>query len=122
MPGGKLVSNQKNEIAIVTTIKTQLALAEVSPGMILSDDLLDLQGQVLLPKGATLTEQTIESLRRHDVVSLRIIMGELTLEEEAIQHAHFQQRLERLFRKLDDSPANVLLQRYVRDFRLGGQS
>lgn len=106
----------------MTTIKTQLALAEVSPGMVLSDDLLDLQGQVLLPKGATLTEKTIESLHRHDVVSLSIMTGELTPEEEAIQHAHFQQRLDRLFRKLDDSSANVLLQRYVRDFRLGGQS
>lgn len=105
----------------MTTIKTQLALADVSPGMILSDDLLDLQGQVLLPKGVTLTEQTIESLRRHDVISLSIMTGELTPEEEAVQHAHFQHRLERLFRKLDDSPANVLLQRYVRDFRLGGQ-
>ncbi len=105
----------------MTTIHTQLALAEVSPGMILSDDLLDLQGQVLLPKGATLTEQTIESLHRHNVVSLSIMMGELTPEEEAIQHAHFQLRLERLFRKQDDSPANILLQHYIRNFRLGGQ-
>ena len=36
-----------------------LALAEVKPGMILSDVLLDKQGQVLLPQGAVLTAATI---------------------------------------------------------------
>lgn len=106
----------------MSPIHKQLTLAEVTPGMVMSDDLLDPQGQVLLPKGATLTERTIESLRRrHDVVSLRIVMGELTLEEEIAQRIHFQTRLARLFRRLDDSEANGTLQRYIRNFRVGGQ-
>ncbi len=105
----------------MTAISSQLALAEVMPGMVLSDDLLDPQGQVLLPKGATLTEHTIESLHRHDVISLRIVIGELTPEEDAIQRAHFQLRLERLFRKSEDNEANGLLHRYIRNFRLGEQ-
>jgi len=46
-------------------------------------------------------------------------MGELTPEEEAIQRAHFQTRLERLFRKSNNEDANGLLHRYVRNFRLG---
>lgn len=103
----------------MTAISAQFALADVKPDMVLSDDLLDPQGQVLLPKGATLTEHTIESLHRHDVVSVRIVMGELTPEEEAIQRAHFQARLERLFRKSDDENANGLLHSYIRTFRLG---
>ncbi|MDO9420526.1 MAG: hypothetical protein Q7T66_07680 [Herminiimonas sp.] len=103
----------------MTAISAQFALADVKPDMVLSDDLLDPQGQVLLPKGATLTDHTIESLHRHDVVSLRIVMGELTPEEEAIQRAHFQARLERLFRKSDDENANGLLHSYIRTFRLG---
>ncbi len=106
---------------IVSTIHKQLPLAEVEPGMVLSDDLLDPQGQILLPKGATLTEQTIESLRRHDVASLRILMGELTPEEEAEQRAHHRARIEKLFRGLDDTPANGMLHRYISNFRLGGQ-
>ena len=105
----------------MTTIHKQCALSEVIPGMVLSDDLLDPQGQVLLPKGATLTERTIESLHRHQVDSLTITMGELTQEEEIAQRAHFQARIERLFRKLGDSEASGLLHRYIRNFRLGGQ-
>ncbi len=103
----------------MTAISVQFALADVKPDMILSDDLLDQQGQVLLPKDATLTESIIESLRRHDVVSVRIVMGELSPEEEAMQSAYFQFRLERLFRKSDDENANGLLHRYIRNFRLG---
>jgi hypothetical protein len=103
----------------VSNIHKQLALAEVEPGMILSDDLLDLQGHTLLPKGATLTEQTIVSLQRHNVESLRIVAGELTEEEEEQQRAHFQMRIERLFRRLDRSQVNGLLHDYISNFRLG---
>lgn len=87
--------------------------------MILSDDLLDPQGQVLLPAGATLTEKIIESLGRHNVVSLRILAGKLTAEEEAVQRAYFQLRLKRLFRKLEDGEADWTLYTYIRNFRLG---
>ena len=44
-----------------------LALSEVKPGMILSDELLDKQGQVLLPKGAVLTSKTIALLPGHGI-------------------------------------------------------
>lgn len=101
------------------TIQKQLALDKVEAGMILSDDLLDKQGQVLLPKGVELTEQTIASLQRHGVESLRIVTGELTEEEEAARYNHYRARIERLFRRLDDSQANGLLHHYVSNFRLG---
>jgi hypothetical protein len=103
----------------VTTLHKQLSLADVVPDMVLSDDLLDPQGQILLPKGATLTQHSIDSMHRHNVVSVPILMGELTAEEEAAQRAHAEARLARLFRRPDDSEANSLLRRYVRNFRLG---
>lgn len=105
----------------MSTIHKQLALSEVEPGMVLSDDLLDQQGHVLLPKGVELTEQTIASLHRHGVASVRIVMGELTPEEEAEQHAHFSTRIDHLFRKLDGSQPNRLLHRYIRNYRLGSK-
>lgn len=103
----------------MSILHKQLALAELHPGMALSDNLLDAQGQVLLPKGAVLTQQSIESMKRHDVVSVPIVIGELTAEEEAAQRAHAQFRLNRLFRNLDDSGANGTLRQYVSGFRLG---
>lgn len=103
----------------MSTIHKQLALAEVEPGMVLSDDLLDQQGHTLLPKGVTLTEQTIASLQRHHVDSLRIVAGERTEEEEEQQRVHFRMRIERLFRRIDHSQANGLLYDYISNFRLG---
>ena len=41
----------------------QLALADVRPGMVLSDVLLDVQGQVLLPQGAVCLLYTSPSPR-----------------------------------------------------------
>ena len=51
----------------MTSRSEQLELDKVSAGMVLSDDLLDSQGQILLPQGTSLTEATLASLRRHDV-------------------------------------------------------
>lgn len=102
----------------MSIIHRQLALAEVEAGMMLSDDLLDGQGHVLLPQGSILTEQMIASLERHGVVSLRVVAGELTPEQEAERHAHFRMRIERLFRNLDDTPANTALRRYISTYRL----
>lgn len=103
-------------------IHKQLPLEEIMPGMVLADNLLDAQGQILLPKDATLTEQTIESLRKHGVSSLRIFMGELSDEEKAAQRAYLKARIARLFRNSDDQDANGLLHHYIQEFRLGEPS
>lgn len=103
----------------MTIIHKQLALDEAQPGMVLSDNVLDAQGQVLLSQGVALTEQTIAALARHDITLVRIEMGEMTAEEEAIQRAYFAERIERLFRNQDDSPATATLHRYIRKYRLG---
>jgi hypothetical protein len=103
----------------VTVLHRQLPLAELRPDMVLSDDLLDLQGQILLPKGSVLTQHAIESLRRHEVVAVPIVVGELTPEEIAARRQHAEQRLGRLFRQPGRTEADLLLQRYIRRFRLG---
>ena len=103
----------------MTVLHRQLALADLLPDMVLSDDLLDAQGQILLPKGTVLTQHTIESMGRHEVVSVPIIVGELSPEEVAVQKQHMELRLTRLFRLSSDTPADALLQRYIRNFRLG---
>lgn len=101
-----------------------LALAEVRPGMILSDVLLDKQGQVLLPQGAVLTAATIALLPRHGIEMLPIARtdGEL-LQEVPIDSAAVAARQAQLFRKNDidnqNDWATGILRRYILDYRLG---
>ena len=100
-----------------------LALSQVKPGMILSDDLLDQQGQVLLPKGAVLSARTIALLPGHGIELVAVLVPwgagpAVTPDEDAILR-----RQARLFRKNavpdDDAWATSILQRYILDFRLG---
>lgn len=104
-----------------------LALSQVKPGMILSDELLDKQGQVLLPKGAVLTTRTIALLPSHGVESLAVLAEDSGLPEPApVDPAVVEQRLAVLFRKTD--PDNDLdwatgdLRRLITAFRLGQES
>lgn len=103
----------------------QLALAQVRPGMVLSDELLDIQGHVLLPQGAVLTEAMLALMPRHGIAILPIVSAEVSPAVAQATLAHHQQRLDQLFRKNDadsDSDwATALLRRFVTDYRLGKQ-
>ena len=98
-----------------------LGLAEIRPGMILSDELLDSRGHVLLPRGAVLTAATIALLPRHGIesIAVRVAGG---ADEPAADPAAVQQRLAHLFRKndIDDQNdwATGILRRYVEDYRM----
>lgn len=103
-----------------------LALSQVKPGMILSDELLDKQGQVLLPKGAVLTEKTIALLPGHGIDVLAVLRTEGDAVPAApVDHSALEARLAHLFRKhrLDDPEADAFatgtLQLFITDFRLG---
>jgi hypothetical protein len=88
--------------------------------MVLSEDLLTPRGKVILPKGATLTDVSLASLRRYEVETLPIeLSDELSAAEEAAELAQLQERIIRLFRKSTDDKAAMLLQQYVTLFRLG---
>jgi len=100
----------------------QLALAEVRPGMVLSDVLLDVQGHVLLPQGAVLTEAMLALMPRHGIAVLPIVREDVAPEQARAALAHHQARLDQVFRQNDahsDSDwATALLRRFVTDFRL----
>jgi hypothetical protein len=101
----------------------QLTLAEVRPGMVLSDVLLDVQGHVLLPQGAVLTEAMLALMPRHGIAVLPIVKDEVSPEQAAATLDHHEARIAHLFRKNDadsDSDwATATLRRFVTDFRLG---
>ena len=101
-----------------------LALAEVRPGMILSDELLDRQGQVLLPAGAVLTAATIALLPGHGIDALAVLRapGDVAQGPPAPHASVIERRLAKLFRKNDiddnDDWATGILRRYIEDYRL----
>jgi hypothetical protein len=108
-----------------------LARAQVRPGMVLSDVLLDQHGQVLLPQGAILTAAIIALLPRHGIEMLAVLRSDAPA-EPAPDHAALEKRLAHLFRKKgtgagenivnSDNPDNwatSLLHRYMEDYRLG---
>ena len=98
-----------------------LALTDVKPGMILSDELLDQQGQVLLPKGAVLNAKTIALLPSHGIDMLAVLCSDGATRSTP-EPALIERRVARLFRKNDfDDPvdwASGLLRRYILDYRL----
>lgn len=102
-----------------------LALTEVMPGMILSDELLDRQGQILLPKGTVLTARMIALLPGHGIGMLAVLRpaGAASGEEARPDPAIVEGRLAHIFRKNDiennDDWATGILRRYVTDYRLG---
>lgn len=103
----------------------QLTLAEVRPGMVLSDVLLDVQGHVLLPQGAVLTEAMLALMPRHGIAVLPILKEEVSPEAVQATLEYHAARIAHLFRKNDadsDSDwATSLLRRFVSDFQLGPQ-
>lgn len=101
----------------------QVTLDEASPGMVLSDDLRDAQGGVLLPAGATLSESTINSLRRRDIDMLPILGDEEPDADDAATLEKHRQRLQQLFRKhSEDDMATEVLRQLVTRFRLGASA
>jgi hypothetical protein len=100
-----------------------LALTQVQPGMILSDDLVDQQGQILLPQGAVLTVQTIALLPRHGIEMLAVLRVDGPPEHTAgIDPAVTQRRLDHLFRTHDadqhEDWASRALRRFITAYRL----
>ncbi|GGY54237.1 hypothetical protein [Pseudoduganella albidiflava] len=89
-----------------------LPLAQARAGMVLSGELRDARGQVLLPAGAMLTPAMLASFARHgiDTVPVRDPHGE---------------RIDYLFRKLDagsaDVPAGAALRACLHAYRSGAK-
>jgi len=101
-----------------------LPLGQVEAGMVLSDELLDAHGHVLLPQGTVLTESMLALMPRHGIESLPIATAQQpSAAEQAARQEQQLERIARLFRRNDpdsDSDwATALLRRFVTDYRLG---
>ena len=87
-----------------------LPLAQVRAGMVLSGELRDAGGRVLLPPGTVLTAALLEALAREDIGALPV-------------HAAPDDRIDHLFRKLDPAGADAWaareLQSSLRKYRTG---
>lgn len=105
---------------------TQIALSDASPGMTLSDDVLDTKGNILLPEGAVLTEQILASLQRHLIETVAIAGTEILEVEQNLQ----LERVQWLFRQPGAAPAGGqdavpmptatdVLYQYMMNFRAG---
>lgn len=105
----------------MTSNSVQILIAQAEPGMVLSEDLLDHQGQVLLPKASVLNESLIKGLHRHDIAAICIVGAQSSPEEQARTTARHAQRIAILFRQIAPDAAGVSneLRNYVRTFRLG---
>ena len=107
---------------VMTVLHKQILLDQAKAGMILSDDLLDSQGNILLAKDVMLTDAILVALRKHQIEVISVVTGELTHEESNAKRQQYKERLARLFRKPtnDVEEATGILQQYVRYYRLGG--
>lgn len=111
----------------MTATYRHLPLAKVEPGMVLSDELLDTHGQVLLPAGTVLTERMLGRLPDHGIESLAVVDDTPPdpAQTAAEREAHLA-RIEVLFRRHD--PANAedwaakMLRSLVTEFRVGKEA
>ncbi len=107
----------------MTELHQHMALAQVHPGMVLSDELLDVQGKVLLPSGTVLSAVMLASLPHHGIDMLPILLESTRSDQEvacALQQQ--RQRIDYLFRQHDPADASDhatgALRRLMLDFRL----
>jgi len=114
----------------MTATYRHLPLAEARPGMVLSDELLDKQGQVLLPAGAVLTETMLERMPGHGIESLAVLDDRTPDPVQlAAQRAAQLERIAVLFRRHPshdshdaDDWAGDALRTLVTHFRIGKEA
>lgn len=103
-----------------------LALADVQPGMVLSDELLDAHGKVLLPQGTELTAEMLALMPRHGIQALPIMRGEKDPAAQAAENALQAARIAHLFRLHDPDDgedwAAASLRRLISNYRLGEEA
>jgi hypothetical protein len=99
-----------------------LMLEQVQPGMVLAEELLDVQGHVLLPQGTALTAAMLTLMPRHGIEILPIVVSGVSEQELALKREQHKKRIAHLFRRQDPENeadwATLLLRSHVEDFRL----
>lgn len=100
----------------------QLPLDEVHAGMVLSENVLDDNGVVLLSRGLTLSGSILAALARHGIATVPILFESAEEAEPGPDPSEQLARLAHLFRKQSTDEASGILQQYVQYFRLGEQA
>ena len=98
---------------------TRVALEHAAAGMQLAEDLCDARGQVLLPRGAILSDATLAALRARGVHELLMAAAPAPAgpDEDALAQERTRRQLARLFRKSTDAPQDRLLREAVGRYR-----
>lgn len=110
----------------MSKLYAQCAVSDLRPGMVLSDDVQDNHGAVLLAAGTALSVPMIASLARHQIHTVAVMheppeTAHPSAEGEANEHTVMAGRLAHLFRRHDPDNdmdwATGVLWRYLEDFR-----
>jgi hypothetical protein len=97
----------------------QMALKDVRAGMVLSDNVIDDHGVVLLVAGTSLTASMLTSLARHGVETVPVRVAVSADSAPAPNPDQQHDRLAYLFRQESCNEASSLLHQYVEHYRLG---
>lgn len=99
-----------------------LAVSALDAGMVLSDEIVDDNGHILLAKHAILTDRMISQLVARGIDTVAVLCP-ATASAPAVDTEQALARIGHLFRKNDpddaDDFATGILRRYVSDYRLG---
>ncbi len=104
----------------MSTHSTQVEIDSAMAGMVLSEDLLDGAGNVLLPQGVVLTAASLSSLRRRGVEQLAVACeAPPALDAQALarERERLQYRLTRLYRHSAEQSATPALLALLRAYR-----
>lgn len=72
----------------------RLRVSELVPGMVTAEDVYNYNGQMVLPKGMSLTDKAITRLEFYSILSVRIEENEPPEEEPVIEHTTLSQRIQ----------------------------
>lgn len=101
----------------------EIASGALAPGMVVAEAVVDDSGRMLIPGGAVLTENTIASLVRREIPSVKVEkdVAEDPAERESHLHALLE-RLDHLFRHAGDSDLMRSFRQAIVDYRMEQRS
>lgn len=97
----------------------KMDLDEAIAGMVLSGEVHDGRGGVLLPSKTVLTDVLLTSLRRRGIDTVCVVHNALSRDEVTESNERVQQRLISLFRKCGSDRIGATLLQQITEYRLG---
>lgn len=95
----------------------QFDLDDAEAGMVLSSEVLDHQGSVLLPAGAALTDALLTSMRRRGIDTVQVVDDAISTHELEAERERVAARLARLFRRPGQTAADAMLRTGLNAYR-----